>query len=209
MWRIEAARNGRPALVRPDGVWAESRFAPDVDAARRVLDAGVSPDESVLLIGCGGGELPRALLDGIGAQGRLFIADPCAAAVAALLRSGRAQELFADPRVTFLLYAPDNLQDWAREPRVRAASTASAFYALLSEAHDYDRFLVHPGLCVPEELAAFRERMDDLEIRRRSSARFRGDVERNLALNREADHRSKRSRGGSDRMRTGSRSGAP
>jgi hypothetical protein len=194
-WRIEKARNGRPALVRPDGSWAESRFAPDVDAERRVLDAGVSSGESVLLIGCGAGELPRVILEAIGSAGRLVIAEPCSAAFVALRDSPFGQKLFQDSRVEFLTFSPEESGESGesaesefsrgREARVRSAATPFAFYALLAEARECDRFLAHPGLTVPPGLEALRERMDDIEIRRRSSARFREDVDRNMALNRE------------------------
>lgn len=161
-WRVEAARNGRPALVRPDGTWAESRFEPDKDARRRVEDAGVAQGDHVLLLGLGGGELARMILAAVGGGGKLTVAEP----VAEIVKLNAP--LLGDDRVAVI-----------------ANENAADFYAALLECIP-DKTIVHPGLCYPPGFEGLKDCLDDFDIRRRSSLRFRKEADENFRIN--ADH---------------------
>lgn len=181
-WTIRRAKNGRPALVGPDGDWCESRFRPDVDAARRVEEAGIEDDHRVILFGCGAGELPRAILSRI-SEGSLLIAEPCGGAFDAVIDFDGEKEWLSDPRVSLIVYGPPR-KDLSRE-RVRFCATPAEFLSAIVAREAADRYVIHPHVAIPDDLSALRRYFDDIEVRRQSTLRFGEEAEVNLEANRE------------------------
>ncbi len=176
-WRVDVARNGRVALRRPDGSWAESRFAPDIDAARRIAEAGVAPGERVLVLGCGAGELPAAAARAAAPGGTVIAAEPHPeireALVAARSRAGAGDLLaacWASPGLSQLPGSPETLSD---------------FLSAVAAAGPYDRVVVHPHLELPAGFEMLEQRLADIEVRRRSGYRFQAFLAANVATNRE------------------------
>lgn len=173
-WTIDRARNGRPALRRPDGSWAESRFAPDVDADRRVGEAGVVAGDRVLVLGSGAGELPAAALRASAPGGEVVVAEPDAdlhAAITAAIRAAGNDAVAAcwtAPGMRLLDPAHDGPQ---------------AFLCRIAASGPFDRVVVHPALSLPPGFEDLEQRLRDLEVRRRSGHRFRGFLEENEAAN--------------------------
>ncbi|MEK8022492.1 MAG: 6-hydroxymethylpterin diphosphokinase MptE-like protein [Candidatus Hydrogenedentota bacterium] len=183
-YSVQPARSGRPALVRPDGSWAESRFHPEKDASRRVADAKLEPGDKVLLLGMGAGELPRAILGACGPDGRLVIAEPEGRAIDAVMASGHGEYL-SDERVEVItsnvvVGVSGTTRAW------KICRTAQEFYRALAALDSDLKCLAHPGLTPPPGYEALVSVIEDFEIRRRSSFRFADDFERNIQLNRES-----------------------
>lgn len=175
-WTIARARNGHPALVRPDGSWAESRFAPDIDARRRVEEATVTDGEIVLVLGMGAGELPRMALEACGPSGRVVVAEPESGVVAAV-RDAAATGASG-------MEAP-----WLNDPRVQVIAGAhppdpDVFVRSLAAAGPFDRMIIHPGLTLPAGFEALETRLADLDVRRRSGYRFQDELAANVIANR-------------------------
>lgn len=178
-WRILPAKSGKPALVRPDGTWVESRFAPETDAARRVADARIETGDAVLLLGMGAGELPRAILEAVGPEGRMIIAEPVADAIDAAIAAGSG-DFLEDARVRIITSSSERP---AGDERWSVCATPVEFYRALADIDGGARCLVHPGVTLPEGFEALRTFLDDFEIRRQSSLRFAEDFDRNVRLN--------------------------
>ncbi len=186
-WRIEPARNGRSSLVRPDGTWCESRFRPDVDAARRAAEAGVSDGDRVILVGFGGGELPRAILGRVGASGRLFVAEPECGILAAVRACADTRSLLDDTRLEILCCDPSGSAAGAMSRILLVPDPASFGEALSEVLKDgaFDRYIAHPSLAWPPGFEELRQRVEDLEVRRVSALHAGERLEENTRANRD------------------------
>ncbi|RMH54296.1 MAG: DUF115 domain-containing protein [Candidatus Hydrogenedentota bacterium] len=186
-WSIRPARNGRPALVSPDGRWMESRFRPDV-GAQRCLEAfsdAFSPIKDrtvVVVIGPGGGEILRAARKFFGRKVRIIGVFPMSEHWEAFVAAKSSRDLLEDSGIRFLFFGKE-----ASFVRTGAAvwGTADPSEFLRSLADAARGAIVIPYIVspCPEPLEDLERLLEDFDLRRRTALRFSALMEENRAAN--------------------------
>ena len=190
-WKIASAKSGRPSLVRSDGRWCESRYSPEVDARRRVEKNGVMKGETVLLVGMGAGELPRAILDVIDKEGRLAVVEPVAEILETVADNETAGNFLNDSRVVTLAFDPKKNAGKIKiqeNKQIIICNTPNEFNAGILELlknYEPNRFIINPSVEWPEKLSALKELFSDLEVRMKSSLHQEDLLKKNKSINRE------------------------